>query len=187
MIARFSRAFWPGATDWRWRQPGNLQARRVIHCCTCMARTAPASRICCRRSVRRCPAPAYFPLAQLLDVGPGMLEGAAGLPVIAIDDLDAVAGSQDWERALFRTYNDCIASGTRLVVAAQASPAHSGVSLPDLRSRLAAMPQFALRPLDEPQQREALRASRRATRHRTARRNPVVPAAQVRARHAPAA
>ncbi len=103
------------------------------------------------------PGAAYFPLTQLLDVGPGVLEGAAGLPVIAVDDLDAVAGAQDWEQALFSTYNDCIASRTRLVVAAQVSAAHPGVSLPDLRSRLAAMPQFALRPLDEQQQREALK------------------------------
>jgi DnaA family protein len=102
------------------------------------------------------PGAGYFPLLQLQDVGPGVLEGAAGLPLIAIDDLDAVAGQQDWEQGLFVTYNDCIASGTRLVVTAQVPAAHLGMRLPDLRSRLAAMPPFALRPLDEQQQREAL-------------------------------
>jgi DnaA-homolog protein len=100
---------------------------------------------------------AYLPLAQLQGHGTGVLEGVAQLPIIALDDLDAVAGDADWERALFGLYNDCIASGARLAVAASVPAMHLGIGLPDLRSRLAAMPQFALRVLDETQQREALR------------------------------
>jgi DnaA-homolog protein len=103
------------------------------------------------------PRSVYLPLAQLLDHGAGVLEGAAQLPVVALDDLHAVAGDPDWERALFGLYNDCLASGARLAVAASAPAMHLGIGLPDLRSRLAAMPQFALRLLDEGQQREALR------------------------------
>jgi DnaA family protein len=103
------------------------------------------------------PGAGYFPLAQLQEIGPGVLEGAAQLPAIAIDDLDLVAGDANWEQRLFGLFNDCLACGTRLVVAATVPAAHLGVSLPDLRSRLASMPQFALRPLDEAQQREALR------------------------------
>ncbi|MEO6079919.1 MAG: DnaA regulatory inactivator Hda [Steroidobacteraceae bacterium] len=103
------------------------------------------------------PAAAYFPLAQLLEFGPGVLEAAAQLPAIAVDDLDAVAGDPHWEQQLFGLYNDCLASGTRLAVSALVPAAYLGVSLPDLRSRLSAMPQFALRPLDEAQQREALK------------------------------
>jgi DnaA family protein len=103
------------------------------------------------------PRSVYLPLAQLLDHGAGVLEGAAQLPVVALDDLNAVAGDPDWERALFGLYNDCLAGGARLAVAASAPAMHLGIGLPDLRSRLAAMPQFALRLLDEGQQREALR------------------------------
>jgi DnaA family protein len=103
------------------------------------------------------PGSAYLPLAQLLDHGPGVLEGMAQLPLVALDDLNAVAGLADWERALFGFYNDCLAGGARLVVAATAPAGHLEIGLPDLRSRLAAMPQFALRLLDEGQQREALR------------------------------
>lgn len=100
---------------------------------------------------------AYFPLSQLLQVGPGVLEGAAGLPVVAIDDLQVIAGNALWEERLFGLYNECLASGARLAVAASDPALHLGVVLPDLRSRLSAMPQFALRSLDEGQQRDALR------------------------------
>ncbi|MEO6187027.1 MAG: DnaA regulatory inactivator Hda [Steroidobacteraceae bacterium] len=102
------------------------------------------------------PGAGYFPLAQLRELGADVLEGLAGLPAVAIDDLQAVAGDADWERQLFGLYNDCLARGTRLLVAARAPAVEAGFSLPDLRSRLAAMPHFALRPLDETQQRAAL-------------------------------
>ena len=103
------------------------------------------------------PGSAYLPLEQLREYGPEVLDGVAGLTVVALDDLDAVAGNAQWELRLFGLYNDCIASGARLVVTAQVPALHLAVDLPDLRSRLAAMPQFALRLLDETQQREALR------------------------------
>jgi DnaA family protein len=78
------------------------------------------------------------------------------LPVLAIDNIDVVAGNPEWELQLFGLYNDCLSRGTRLAVAAPMAAGHLGVTLPDLRSRLAAMPQYALRPLNETQQREAL-------------------------------
>jgi DnaA family protein len=103
------------------------------------------------------PGAAYFPLAQLRELGPGVLENVAQLPVIALDDLDAVAGDPQWERQLFGVYNDCLARDTRVVIAAPVPASDLAVGLPDLRSRLAAMPHFGMRPLDEAQQREALR------------------------------
>jgi DnaA family protein len=102
------------------------------------------------------PGSAYFPLAQLLASGPDVLEGADQLAAVALDDLQVVAGDAAWERRLFNLYNDCEARGTRLVAAALQPATGSGVALPDLRSRLASMPHFALRLLDESQQREAL-------------------------------
>ena len=102
------------------------------------------------------PGSAYFPLAQLLASGPEVLEGADQLAAVVLDDLHLVVGDADWERRLFTLYNDCDARGTRLVVAASQPATGLGVALPDLRSRLASMPHFALHPLDEAQQREAL-------------------------------
>lgn len=98
----------------------------------------------------------YFPLRQLRDLGPTVLEGVAGLPVVALDDLDAVAGDAQWERHLFGLYNECAGNGARLAVSAAAPASSLPLVLPDLASRLAAMPHYALRPLDESQQRQAL-------------------------------
>lgn len=103
------------------------------------------------------PGAGYFPLLQLREMAPEVLDGVAGLPVIAIDTLGAVAGDAAWEQQLFRLYNDAQAGGARLVVAAREPAAALALRLPDLRSRLAAMPHYALRPLDDAAQREALR------------------------------
>jgi DnaA family protein len=103
------------------------------------------------------PGAGYFPLQELRALGAAVLDGIAALPVVAIDDLDAVARDPDWERALFALYNECQGSGARLVVAASLPAAGLPVLLPDLRSRLGAMPHYALRPLDEEGQRIALR------------------------------
>lgn len=103
------------------------------------------------------PRSAYVPLRELRQLDAGALEGLSGLPLVAVDDPDAVAGRVEWEHALFTLFNDCVAAGARLMVAAREPATGLPLHLPDLRSRLASMPHFALRPLDEAGQREALR------------------------------
>lgn len=104
------------------------------------------------------PGSAYLPLRQLRQMGPGALDGLDGLPLLAVDDPEAVAGEAEWERRLFVLYEACAAGSTRLAVAAGEPAVDLPLRLPDLRSRLAAMPHYAVRPLDESQQREALKA-----------------------------
>jgi DnaA-homolog protein len=104
------------------------------------------------------PGSAYLPLGSLRELDSGALLGMADLPLIALDDPEAIAGRADWERGLFSLYNECLVTGARLVVAARVPAVDLALTLPDLRSRLAAMPHYAIRPLDEAQQREALMA-----------------------------
>jgi len=99
---------------------------------------------------------AYFPLGQLLASGPEVLDGADQLSAVALDDVHLVIGDEAWERRLFNFYNDCESRGTRLAMAAALPAVGLGIQLPDLRSRLSSMTHFALRVLDESQQREAL-------------------------------
>lgn len=80
---------------------------------------------------------------------------AGGL--LAVDDVQAVAGDQSAERALFDLYNRGRAAGARMLFAANAAPIDLGIRLPDLVSRLAMCTQFALRPLDEAGRRAMLR------------------------------
>jgi DnaA family protein len=103
------------------------------------------------------PGSAYFPLQQLASLGPAVLEGTASLPLLAIDDLDLVCGLPVWEQALFTLYNERMQRGLHFAIAATVPARDLPLQLPDLRSRLAAMAHFAVHPLDEAQQREALR------------------------------
>ena len=103
------------------------------------------------------PASGYFPLTELRGLGAGSLEGAETLSCVCIDDLQLAAGEPAWEAALFRLYCEIEARRGRLLLATALPPAQLGLRLPDLASRLAAAVIFGLRPLDETQQREALR------------------------------
>lgn len=99
----------------------------------------------------------YLPLAMLADRA-AALRGIAGSEWLALDDLDALAGQRDAEHALFDLYNQTRAEGGAMLFAATAIPTDLGIELPDLRSRLGACVQFALKPLDDLERRDVLRA-----------------------------
>jgi len=69
--------------------------------------------------------------------------------VICVDDLDAVAGREDWEAGLFDLCNRILDADRCLVVSARMAPRECPVALPDLQSRLARLPAFQLHPLDD--------------------------------------
>jgi DnaA-homolog protein len=98
---------------------------------------------------------AYFPLDQLLVLGPEVLGGTDALPAVALDGIETIAGHEAWEHCVFNLYNDCQARRARLVISAAAHPAHLPLHLADLRSRLLAR-SYSLHLLDEAQQRQAL-------------------------------
>ena len=85
------------------------------------------------------------------------LRGVAGSQLIALDDIDVMAGERDAEHALFDLYNRARAEGTALVFTAQNVPAQLNLGLPDLRSRLGACTQFTLKPLEDGERREVLK------------------------------
>lgn len=97
----------------------------------------------------------YLPLAGLADPV-AALRGSVGSELLALDDLDAIAGDAEAEHALFDLYNRSRAEGSALLFAAADTPNHLGIALPDLRSRLGACVQFALKPLDDAERREVL-------------------------------
>ncbi|MGH8243382.1 MAG: DnaA regulatory inactivator Hda, partial [Steroidobacteraceae bacterium] len=107
-------------------------------------------------------ATAYLPLAQVRAEGPALLDGFERLDLVALDDLDVVAGDGPWELGLFTLHNGLAEQGGRLAMAAVGSPAATPIRLPDLASRLAASEVHRLEPLAESDQPAALR--RRAER-----------------------
>ena len=98
----------------------------------------------------------YVPLAMLAPAGPELLEGLASRELICLDDIHAVAGEADWEAALFDLCNQALDAERALVVAAPMSSRECPIELPDLQSRLARLPAFKVRSLNEPDRVAAL-------------------------------
>ncbi|MCZ8130694.1 MAG: DnaA regulatory inactivator Hda [Steroidobacteraceae bacterium] len=106
-------------------------------------------------------ASAYLPLAESW-LEPAMLAGLEGLQLVCLDDLDAVAGRDGWERALFVLHNELAERGGNLVIAAGAAPAAVPLRLPDLASRLAAAVVWNLKSLGDEDHAPALQARAQA-------------------------
>jgi DnaA family protein len=84
------------------------------------------------------------------------LSGLEGFDVVVLDNLQEIMGDPAGEQALFRLYNELLALGGCLVMAAGASPVELAAQLPDLASRLAAAMVYRLPALDEEAQLEVL-------------------------------
>jgi len=90
----------------------------------------------------------YLPLG-LPGLDLSALEGMERAQVVALDDIQALAGDIDWERGLFNLYNRLRETERRLLVSGDRPAAELPLRLPDLRSRLGWGPGYRLRPLDE--------------------------------------
>ncbi len=99
----------------------------------------------------------YFPLHRAAGLPPEALNGFERTAVLCIDDVEAVAGDQDWETALFRLFNSANELRTRLIFAAGSAPRSAPWALQDWSSRAAACVVYQLRELDDAARIEALR------------------------------
>lgn len=99
----------------------------------------------------------YLPLAGLRGTRADAIRAMAGSDVLAIDDIDSIAGESDAEHALFDTFNRYRAEGCTLLFAALGAPVVLDIALPDLRSRLGSCTQALLKPLSDAERRAVLR------------------------------
>ena len=99
----------------------------------------------------------YLSLARVRGHARDAFQGIEQADLVALDDLDSVAGSREDEIALFDLHNRVRDAGIGLVYAARDVPAALPLVLPDLRSRLAQCQLVALRALDDEGRAEVLR------------------------------
>lgn len=97
----------------------------------------------------------YLDGARLVAADATALRALGGAALVALDDLDALAGHETAEHALFDLYNRLRAEQCSLLLAATQPLPALPLGLPDLRSRLGACVQAPLAPLEE-QARRAL-------------------------------
>lgn len=98
----------------------------------------------------------YLPLDELVSYDPSVFEDLEALQLVALDNLDAIAGKQEWEEALFHLFNRLRDSGSCLLIAASDGPRNSGILLPDLISRLSWGITYQLEALDDEDKVKAL-------------------------------
>jgi DnaA family protein len=101
--------------------------------------------------------PAYLRLTGLTGRIADALQSLEGMDLVALDDIDAIAGDRVDEVALFDFHNRARAAGAQVIYAAAARPDGIGLSLPDLRSRLGQCIGIALQPPGEDERRDVLR------------------------------
>ncbi len=100
----------------------------------------------------------YLPMSEAEQFASEMLEGLEQMSLVAIDDVDAIAGDRDWETALFNLYNRIRDTGTgRLLVAANKSLPELGLVLPDLQSRLSWGLVYQVQAMSDDEKRLALK------------------------------
>ena len=94
---------------------------------------------------------------------PAATDGWSKLHLVAIDNIEQMAGHLAWEQALFTVFNQLRDAHGAMLVASRSGPREIGFALPDLASRLASGPVYQLRPLSDDERLAALvaRAQRR--------------------------
>jgi len=106
----------------------------------------------------------YLPLSDLVAYSPEeVLQGVEAMSLVALDDIHAVLGNDDWEESLFHFFNRARDAHCRVLVSANSAPRTLAVKLPDLASRLSWGLVYQLKPLDDGERKSLLcfRASRR--------------------------
>jgi DnaA family protein len=103
----------------------------------------------CRAFAERAAPTAYVPLTEARALTPDLLDDLEQCALVAIDDVESIAGNVAWEEALFHLFNRVQAAGGNFVVTAHVAPAALALKLADLRSRLGWGLVLQLHPLDE--------------------------------------
>ena len=99
--------------------------------------------------------PVYIPLADASSLSPEMLAGISASAFVCIDDVDAIAGRGEWERALFSLFEE-LRGQAPLIVTAKTNPRSSGLTMPDLMTRFGSGLVYHIQPLSDNNKIEAM-------------------------------
>lgn len=110
----------------------------------------------CQTAAQRGERVAYVPLKRAGIMAPEILRGLEAAGLVAIDDVDHIAGCRRWEESLLHLYNLLREGSSRLLLTSGEKPGALRLLLPDLRSRLGWGLVYQLQPLDDPQKHAAL-------------------------------
>lgn len=115
----------------------------------------------CRRTSEGGANAAYLPLDTLHRYPPALLNGMEASRLVAVDGLDALASSPQWQEGLFHLFNRVCDAGGVFLAAGRVRPERLGLVLPDLVSRLRWGLVFRLQELGDADKGRALTARAR--------------------------
>jgi len=104
----------------------------------------------------------YLPMREIQSMPTELLDGLEQLDIVCVDDIELIAGNQEWETALFNLYNRLRDNSGSLIVTANAKLNELGISLKDLQSRFAWGLVFQLESLDDASLASALQLRAKA-------------------------
>jgi DnaA family protein len=78
----------------------------------------------------------YVPLKQWTSQSPTILRGLEQSDLLCIDDIEQIAGHQEWQVTLFHLFNDMHEHSHHLLLSANNTPDAINIELADLQSRL---------------------------------------------------
>lgn len=74
--------------------------------------------------------------AELITLPVEVLDGLEQINLICLDDIELIAGNEQWQQAIFDLYNRVLEQNNYLLITGNESAPQLGISLPDLVSRL---------------------------------------------------
>ncbi|MEB7585606.1 DnaA inactivator Hda [Serratia rubidaea] len=111
----------------------------------------------CAEMSQRGEAAGYVPLDKRAYFVPEVLDGMEQLALACIDNIECIAGDEEWEMAIFNLYNRILETGrTRLFITGDRPPRQLNLQLPDLASRLDWGQIYKLQPLSDDEKLQAL-------------------------------
>lgn len=99
--------------------------------------------------------------AELKQLPVEVLDGLEQIDLICLDDINLIAGDEQWQQAIFDLYNRVLEQNKCLLVSGDESAQQLGITLPDLLSRLTWGLTEQVKPLNDEEKSAALQ--RRAT------------------------
>ena len=87
--------------------------------------------------------------AELITLPVAVLDGLEQIDLICLDDIDLIAGNEQWQQAIFDLYNRVLEQNNYLLITGNESAQQLGISLPDLVSRLSWGFTEQIKPLDD--------------------------------------
>ncbi len=99
----------------------------------------------------------YLPLKELNNYKTGLLDDLEKLDLVCIDDLQLIAGDNNWETAIFNLINNCLISNCRIVFCSNINPSLISFELDDLFSRIQKINRMEVHPVKSDNLIEAVR------------------------------